>query len=141
MVWEWLLKRDLKGSFHNLHQELRLKSEFFKKYVGMLIPIFDFNLNKICPLIQKKDTHLHLFQNRSKWIVHIYEHLGSARIKDDNEILYSFVYACLKLILYENILFQIMLNKCNIKFLKVLSMEKPQFFWDIFQVLTSFIIC
>ena len=77
---EWLLKRDLKGNFNNLHQ---------------------------------------------------YKFIVSARIKNYNEIICNFViivYACLKLILYDNILFQIILKTCNIKFLKVLNKEKQRFF-------------
>ena len=65
----------------------------------------------------------------NKIFIHICEHLVSARTKNYNETIYSFAYACLKLILYDNILFQIMLNKLNITFLKVLNMEKQLIFY------------
>ena len=82
--------------------------------------------------------HIYLYYANTKYIIynkiikifiHISKHLVSARIKIYNEILYSFEYACLRLTLYDHILFQIMLNKCYIQISESIERRKTTTFF------------
>ena len=59
-VWthDWLLRCPFNGSYFSLQRELRSEEDFFEKYLRLPVPILDFILKRITPMIEKEDTHL-----------------------------------------------------------------------------------
>ena len=55
---DWLLRRENYGSYYTLHREFRLQEKLFNKYLRIPIPIYDYILDKITPLIMKDDLHM-----------------------------------------------------------------------------------
>ena len=59
-IWthDWLLRRPSHGSYFSLQRELRSEEDLFEKYLKLPVPIFDFILKRITPIIKNHDTHL-----------------------------------------------------------------------------------
>ena len=59
-VWthDWLLRRPSHGSYFSLQREFRSEEELFEKYLKLPVPVFDFILRRITPIIEKQETHL-----------------------------------------------------------------------------------
>ena len=59
-IWteDWLLKRDVLGSYATLQKELRLSSKLFNKYLRMPVETYEYILSKISPIIRKEQTNM-----------------------------------------------------------------------------------
>ena len=57
-VWthDWLLRRPSHGSYFSLQREFRSEEQLFEKYLKL--PVFDFILKRITPIVEKQETHL-----------------------------------------------------------------------------------
>lgn len=55
---EWFKKRDEKGTYAEIFQELYNDASNFKKHIRMTPEIFDVLLELVRPSIEKKDTHM-----------------------------------------------------------------------------------
>ena len=56
-VKTWLLKRDKKGAYNNIIQELRFEDvENYKRYLRMNTETFEELLHRVTPLLEKKST-------------------------------------------------------------------------------------